>query len=370
MKTDTFTVSVCKKPRVSGFFCPEKGFFNPDAFPVRGVRMEKSPSSRNKILDSLLYLLLGIVFLLCSRFVPILGTVVMFVWALPVILIVVRDGIVPGVAAAAMLTALAVCFMGVFDGFVTVCVMAVLGLFYGISLRNNKNPGYTLLAGVLFAFVIVGGYFILAKNIGGVTLNQLLSSFENYLNEVFRVYDDSGLLDTAVAEGMSAAMLKNEVIAAMKAILPSFFFITAMAITALNYIIAQSFLKKRGYKISALPPFSQWHLPWWLLWGLVVVLMLYVGGNFLDSELFITAAKNILYCYFPILFVSGISLVRYFFLRVGLGSGVQILLWITAILFLSISVIFFILLGAADTAINYRAMSNKRNNNKDGGHEI
>lgn len=325
--------------------------------------MEKSPSSRNKILDSLLYLLLGVGLLLCSRFIPVLGTAAMFVWSLPVIMVVLRDGIVPGVVVAAVLASLAVCFMGIFDGFVTVCIMAVLGLFYGISLGKKKNPGYTLLAGVLFAFLIVCGYFLLAKSIGGVTLDQLSGSFEMYLNEVFQAYDDAGLLETAVAEGMSVAMLKNEVIAAMKAILPSFFLIASMAITAFNYIIAQSFLKKRGYKIFALPPFPQWHLPWWLLWGLVAALMLYVGGNFLDSEFFVTASKYILYCYFPVLLISGISLVRYFFVRIRLGSGIQVLLWIVAVLFLSVSVIFFILLGAADTAVNYRTMAEKRKKN-------
>ncbi|MBQ6811326.1 MAG: hypothetical protein IJO94_07995, partial [Firmicutes bacterium] len=72
-----------------------------------------------------------------------------------------------------------------------------------------------------------------------------------------------------------------------------------------------------------------------------------------------------------ILLVAGISLVRYFCVKWHLGDGMQVLLWICAVLFLSVSSIFLVLIGAADAAVDYRSAPKKRKkNHNDGGHKI
>jgi Flp pilus assembly protein TadB len=52
-----------------------------------------------------------------------------------------------------------------------------------------------------------------------------------------------------------------------------------------------------------------------------------------------------------------------------MGVGFQAVIWIVAVMFTSVAMMYFILIGAVDTIIDYRKTIEKRKLKKDGGNE-
>ena len=315
--------------------------------------------------------LLSVALIFAGMYVPLLGTFAMLLWAFPVTLAVYRDGTVSALILSLFLAVLLFLYFGIIDAVMTVGVCCVLGFFFGVRLKKKASPINTLFMGIGFSVLLGLGYLALIMTVGGMTLSGLKASFEQELITVYSAYVDAGALDPALLGGVSMEAFVDDLVARMLRILPSFFFIIVILLGALNYILPQWILKKRSADIRPLPIFRQWHLPWWVLWGVVLALTLFVCGNFFDLEILRVIAENIMICYAPILLIAGISLVRYFCVEWHLGDGMQALIWICAALFLSVSSIFLVLIGAADAAMDYRAaMEKKKKNHNDGGHKI
>ena len=328
--------------------------------------MEQTYSQGKTGKEFILLLLVSVLFLLCGCYVPVAGTVVTFVWAVPVCCAVLRCGIALSSLMAAFLAGLSFILLGPYDGLVTAGTMALLGLFYGVRIKEKASPGMTLFWGILIAAAVEVLYLFAIWKFGGVSFEDFRLSFEEYMTEI---YSDPSVAELAVAEGMSVTAYIRELTTMMSQILPSFYFISVMIAAAVNYLAAQAYLKKRTREIRLLPPFSEWHLPWWLLWGVVLALILLVAGNGLHAEGLVIAAKNVFICFAPAFLIAGISLLRYYFAKWRLSGGVQVLLWIVLLFFISFGAVFLILLGLADTVLDYRAAS-ERNKKNNGGHEI
>lgn len=331
--------------------------------------MEQNQSFGKKLADFFALLLLGLVLLIGGMYIPFIGTFAVFLLVLPVVLAVYRNGIGFGIVLSFIFAVLGFFVAGLPNGILHVGAMTVLALFYGISFRRKAAPGKTLCIGILIGIILAMAYWGIASVLGGITVADLRTAFENELTSVYNVYVESGILDAALTEGLSVEAYINSLVDEMVQILPSFLFIAMILIVAVNYLIAQFVLKMRSTEISSLPSFQNWHLPWWVLWGVVVALACYVGGNFFDSEILLATAKNILICYVPILLVAGISLSRYFLVSWNVSNGFQMLLWVIALLFMSVSLMFFVLIGAGDAAIDYRSNLKKKKNNDVGGHK-
>lgn len=330
--------------------------------------MEQNHSFGKKVIDLLIWLFFGAVLLFGGLYIPLLGAVAAFLWTLPVVFAVYRDGVGSGVLLCLVLGALGFLVTGLPGGVVVVGSMTVLALFYGLSLRKKMSPGKTLCIGIAIGLGLGVLYIVCALMQGSASIGDFRALLETELTEVYRVYVESGLLDAALTEGLSVDAYIADLVEQMVQVLPSFLFIAVISIAAINYIIAQYVLKRRSADVPSLPIFREWHLPWWILWGVVAALMFYVGGNFFDSNILLAIAKNILLCYMPVLVVAGISLVRYFFVALHAPRGVQIFVWVVSALFLSVSIMFFVLMGAADAAVDYRAGFMKKKNNDIGGH--
>ena len=328
--------------------------------------MEQTYSQGKMGKDFILLLLVSVLFLLCGCYVPVVGTAVTFVWAVPVCCAVFRCGVVASSLLASFIAGLSFILLGPYDGLVTAGTMALLGLFYGVRLKEKASPGMTLLGGIVIAAAVEVLYLFALWKFGGVSFEDFRLSFEEYMTEI---YSDPSVAELAVAEGMSVTAYIRELTTMMSQILPSFYFISVMLAAAVNYLAAQAYLKKRSREIRLLPPFSEWHLPWWLLWGVVLALILLVAGNGFHMEGLVVAAKNVFICFAPVFLIAGISLLRYYFVKWRLSGGIQVLLWLVLLFFASFGAVFLILLGLADTVLDYRTASERKKKN-DGGHEI
>lgn len=322
--------------------------------------------SRGKIgKDFLLLLLVSVLFLVLGGYLPVIGTLITFVWALPVCLAVFRCGIAASSLLAAVVAGLGFFLMGPYDGLMTAGTMGLLGLFYGVRLKEKASPGMTLFGGIILAAAVEALYLFVVWKFGGVSLLDFQKSFGAYLTEI---YSDASVAQLALSQGMSVSAYVKELSTMLSELLPSFYFLSVMLVAAVNYLVAQAYLKKSSAFIVSLPAFREWHLPWWLLWGMVVALFLLVLGNGIHLNALTVAAKNLFTCFAPFFLVAGVALLRYYFVRWRLGGGFQALIWILLFIFISFGAVFLVLIGLADTILNYRAASEQKKKNR-GGYE-
>jgi len=329
--------------------------------------MEQKHFSTKTVADCGIFAALAVMMLLIGVYVPVLGTLVMFLWSVPVMIVILRDGITAGVAVSVITAILAMVFVGVLNGLFAAISLAGFGLVYGICFYKKYSPGKTLIFGILAAAAVTVVSITFAGVLGSMDFSSMMHSFESYMREAYAAYADAGLLDSVVPAGMSDQMYVNQMIALMKQLLPAVFVIVAMMMAAGNYLFAVVILRRLRFDIKPLPKFRDWHLPWWIMWGLVIALLSLAVGNFIHYELLITLAKNIALSYCPVLMLAGIAFTRYLMVRVHMGVFFQVVIWIIAIMFPSVATMFFILIGAVDTVLDYRNTIEKRKIKKDGG---
>ena len=329
---------------------------------------QKQPVSKI-LMDSALFGALAVICLLIYVYLPVVGSLVVFVWSLPIIIVILKDGAFAGAAAGALTAALAVILFGVQAGIFYALSLVVFGLVYGICFANKVSPGKSLLLGMAASVLITAASLFFAGSGGVMNYSDLVHSLETYLREAYAEYEKAGLFNAVVPEGMTVKAYQDQLIAVMKGLLPSFFLMAAMAQAAINYLCAALILRLLRFPIRPLPKFRDWHLPWWTMWGIVIALIALVLGNLSDMTILTTLAKNIFLCYVPLMFIAGVSFIRYLMVAGGLGIVFQALIWVAAAMFLSVSFPFFIMIGAVDTVFDYRSTIEKRKIKKDGGNQ-
>lgn len=206
--------------------------------------MEQTPSIGKVAVDTALLFFFAVVLLLVGSYVPLLGTFAMFLWSLPVILAIFRDGMIPGVMLSLILAVLLFLIFGVIDGVMTVGLCCVLALFYGIRMKKKVSAENTLFMGIGIGIVLGGAYIALAVFAGGLSLENIRLSFEQEMFAVYSAYAESGILDEALLEGFSIETYISDMVGQMIEVLPAFFFMIVIIVSAMNYVVAQVILKK------------------------------------------------------------------------------------------------------------------------------
>lgn len=326
--------------------------------------MRQQVSFFHKISDLVLYFL-GIAALICAYlFLPGPGLAAAFIWSMPLILIVLKDGVGWGVVLALLVSLCCLLIQPGIAGALAAILIAGFGLALGIAVKKKFHPGRTITVIILVSALLVIVYFLAAPYCGLPTLHSFSAAITDAAKSFFTEYNDA-FVDAARDRNVSLIAFQSEVISAVTLLLPSYLIVAIALSVTLNYIFALLILGYRGDDVAVMPPFSQWHMPWWTLWGILCALVLLVGGNFFDNDFPVMIARNIFFCYFPIYLVAGISLIRYFFIRVGLSPVFQALIWIAAFIAMSFTLVFLIFLGAIDAALDYRTAMKKRKKRND-----
>lgn len=317
-------------------------------------------SMRKSIAQILFLVATALLLIFCSCYLMILGIIAVCVWTLPVIIAVQKNGIAAGIGVGLAATVLTALFIDTGTAVFVLGLMGVLGVFYGIRIkRKDSNPLHSMLIGITIVVALALAIFGILVAAGILDLSAAKASIEDSMHKAFDVYNQSLKSSDLAGQGASLKKVENEAITLTLQIIPGVLLSLIITVAGLNYIIADRFLKKRNFEFQSLPLFREWHFPWWILWGLLIALGLLVFGNGTDNNFYVVIAKNIFFCYAPLMILSGISFTRWIMVRWRLSSGFCALIWVAAVLFLSVSLVFFMITGVADTMFDYRNSFNK-----------
>lgn len=297
------------------------------------------------LLTALYMILFAIVF-----FIPLIGTLFVWVLPLPFIFAVVRNGRNTGIIMLVLALVLTMIFglAGLPFTWTFASVGVVLGEFY----HRKKSAFQHLLAGTLsyiVNFVLLYIFFILITGINPVHdfVNALKDTLLNSEQMVpaWLMGANEGQIDVFVAQ-----------LDLMTYLIPSMLIIAAFLFALLTQLVANGFLKRFRYDTPRWKPFREWSLPKNVIWYYLIVLILSLIGFEVGSTLYVVVA-NLILILENAMIIQGFTVVFAFSKSKGWALG-----WPIAIVIGSLFLVFPLqlvkLLGIIDLGFNLRKRMN------------
>jgi uncharacterized protein YybS (DUF2232 family) len=268
----------------------------------------------------------AVVLVLVGFYVPIPGAILTFFWPVPVILIQFRYGWKAGVLTVVVATLLLASFVGLMQAFTIALSLGSQGLLLGWAFKRKLNPFTTLLmAGIAIALNMVVSVVILRLFTGVDFIADLRHAF---LQSQQMAQNWLGRLPSGAEQELVNPEQLTEMFVAL---LPTLVVVAALINALINFEVGRAVLTRLGYDIRPLPPFTEWELPMYTLYGYA----LGVSVNFLRPSIQwqgIEALSNNLIFFFSVLFlVQGLSLAYFLLRRAEISKGLSVFLLVIGI---------------------------------------
>ena len=288
---------------------------------------------------------------LASVYLPVIGIFIEFFWALPIIILTVRQGVKMGTLMLIVSLVLLSLFIGPLLAIRVVLSFGFSGLALGYCVRKNFSAVKIFIASLIVAFtaqiaVVLILLFIMDIDIMGTQVTMIRESFE----QSFAMYEsmgvDKGTIDQAKAQVEPAISL-------ISILMPTMLMIMAVVNTSACYLTAKWIFPKIGLKMPELPPFAQWRFSIVFLYLAAFALIgLYWGSTRNLSILYeISVNANILAM--GVGFIQGLSLMSFAADYYKLSKFIRRLIFIIVIFnFMLIQIVAFT--GLFDMWFDYR----------------
>jgi uncharacterized protein YybS (DUF2232 family) len=302
---------------------------------------------------------LATVLAMIGYYLPPLSVIVSLVWFIPIVMVIVRQNMYWGVMSLVVTAIVLMMMTHPIRGLIIILQMGFVALVYGQGFKKHWPAGKIILLGglaVVISTLLVIGLSALALGINiGEWQQEMTDQMENSLD----FYRQAGLINerTVSEEELRASM--QQFISFFGLIIPGVLVSGSLLTAMVNFLIVRLILKRTGFEVKPIPPFREWQLPWYFIWGIIGGLGLMLIGDYFGSTLAERIAINVLYIYFPILVISGLSVATYFYHRLELPRWLKIVIIILLVMYLPFGVMLISTLGLFDPFFNYRRLGVK-----------
>jgi uncharacterized protein YybS (DUF2232 family) len=280
--------------------------------------------------------------------VPVIGQIALFIAPVPLILIMVRQGRLPGLLALGLATAI----IAVLAGGQAVVIVIFLSLGFmamGLAdgLRGRWKPENAILIGgtfALVALVVVLAPLLQSAGKGPVVVTE--EYLRTSIAEVRQLYTQLGLTD--VAQMMD--QITDTVVYYLVRLLPGIILTTTLLQAACCYGMARALILRKdpAAPVHAEPTLAAWHAPDPWVWGLIVSL----GLVAIPDVTIRFIGLNLALIFLLIYSAQGLSLVEFTLRKARVGT-----IWRSLILTIIVAlpvIVPVIALGVVDIFADFR----------------
>lgn len=314
--------------------------------------MENNIKSRSMVEAALMAAITFILMMLTT--LPIFDMIGVFFIPIPIALLYLRHSKRAAWLSAIVSGILLGIFYSPFAGVQSVIVYGLIGVTLGYCIKSNKSPVKTLtyLVGantVGITLQITLGLVVFSK----ISITDLLQQVVDMFQETVNLMSSMGMNNQAAEQVLE--IYRSIDVNFLLMILP-FVIISQIIMGAfLNVIITKSILRRFGYEVESLPPFSKWYLDNRLGAVLIAICciatMLKVKGVSYGDTAFFTAYYMILFAFV----IQGLAVVSYFLKnKLKLTNGFIVLFEV--MIMLSALGMFVFILGLLDLVMDIRGV--------------
>ena len=216
-------------------------------------------SNTKSMTESGLLAAITVITALIGVYVPVLGTVAILIWPLPILVLEVRHGIkwaLLSVLAAGIIMSILIEPMSAIR---MVVGFAPPSIALGYGFRKGLPAQRTLLISLLSAMAgllaAMGLLFVMTGiNPFGLQIDSLQEIFEETLSTYEAVGMDAAQIDDTRKQFQMAFSL-------VTLLMPLVIICSGLVTTWINFVIGRRVLRRLGYIIPSLPQLDNWHLP-------------------------------------------------------------------------------------------------------------
>lgn len=254
--------------------------------------------------------------MLAGFLVPVLGQIALLIAPVPLILIMVREGKLPGMLALGLAIAIITVLAGGQAVFVVIFLsfgFMAMGLADG--LRWRWKPENAVIMGALLtlvALVVVLAPFLQNAEKGPVAVTE--EYLRTSIAEAQQLYTQLGLIDVA----QMMAQVTDRVVYYLVRLLPGIILATTLLQAACCYGMARSLILRHDPAAAVLsqPSLATWHAPDSWVWGLIVAL----GLVALPDVTIRFIGMNLALIFLLVYSVQGIALVEFTLRKARVGT--------------------------------------------------
>ncbi|WP_141537976.1 YybS family protein [Bacillus cereus] len=289
------------------------------------------------------------ILLLISMYVPVLGTVAMFILPLPFIVLTIRYKL-PNV----LLIFVAALFITVIVShpisLIKTIMFGLIGVVLGSMYKKGKKPVEILIAGTLA--YLIGIMLIYVGSIKFFNID-IMKQMQNMFNE--SIAQSEKIVSAA---GMPISKEQKELLGQLNDVLqtlfPSILVMVSVCFSWITVMISGSVLKKLKHDVTPWPKFKDIQLPKSIVWYYVIFILL---ATFIKVEptSYLHMVFSNLYVIFALLLVlQGLTFITFLAHRKGFTKGVPIISFIVC-MFIPMLFPLVIILGIIDLGISLRS---------------
>lgn len=324
---------------------------------ISGGKVLPPLTPARRVAEGALMAALATILGLLAFYAPLFNTVLLILYPIPIAYLIKRHNVATGLMAFAVSAALLTLLLNIANAAFVILSMGAVGIWYGVAFRCNIKPIRTLGVGTVLAAASVVVTMLLSLWTMGSSVADLTTYMTEYIRETVNMMQSMGVFDM-LSGGVSVEEYTQNMIDMLSMLVPGMLVVVAMLEALLCYIITGYIMRRLGLSAATLPKFREWRLVWPALWGLIVALLAYIGYHYLEYEWLKTLAINILYIYYPILLLTGISLMVWMVKNVR-SYFLPIMVIIGLFIFPSAALISVLMFGLFDALVDFRSWVRK-----------
>jgi uncharacterized protein YybS (DUF2232 family) len=296
----------------------------------------------------------AVILTLVAVYIPIVWTIVQLIQAFPIMILVFRQGIKPGLIATVVTTIL-IFMLGNLLVAMFFLSMSPVALVMGWAMRKGKNAAWTLTLGTLSGFF--AKLAALAFSIFFLKINYATKMEEMIRASVVTVIENYRSMGVDQETLQEITRYFDQAIPVLLTIIPVIIIVGAVTEAYINLWLARLLLRKMGQTVDGFPPLKHWDLPRTFLYGWLLSFFSWKAGAYYFGEQALTYKFGInCFAFFSgILFLQGLAVLSFYLAKYNVSKLLRILM-VLLIFILPILLIITIYAGVIDMFANFRRL--------------
>lgn len=286
-----------------------------------------------------------------SIYIPLVGTFASLFVAVPIIVLVVRQGMRTGIMASVVSALLVAILAQPYQALVVLFAAGLVGISIGGAIQEGLSATKAVLIGCVSATIaevalLLASLYILKINTNTMDVKAMSQAVESALT----IYRKTGMSDAQV-DSMKAMF--EQAIKIVKLTIPGALVMGGLGSTILNYLMTRAVMVRVGYSVEPLPPFRRWTFPGYILLGLVAGGLLVLLGRGQGIGAVTTTGANLVYFFGLLEFIQGLAVVA----ALGERYNRATVVWVGIALWLIQPAVFVTMglwLGTLDPFVDFR----------------
>jgi len=296
---------------------------------------------------------LYLVLMLFARYVPVIGTIVLFALPLPFIIFTLRHGIRLTFLLIFAGSILSILFGSIFS-VLTAVTFGLSGVIMGYFYKRKQTLGVLVGGSLAYTFSMIVAYI-------GAKLFMNIDFIQDSISLLEQsIQQSKKILESFTAEEQINAQFAQleEGLELMVHLVPTIFVTIGMISAVITHLLAMPILKRLRFDLAPLKPFRDWKLPQSIVWYYLIVSILLMVNQ--DTETFyFTAIINLYFILQFFVIMQGFSFIFYYSYVKGWSKAVPISILIGSFL-IPILLYLIRILGIIDLGFPLRGKLSKK----------